>query len=146
MSVDLAQVANYLNEQFSSLALMIGQDSDPIIGYLPDIDYALRMLGYTEAELGAATIEDARRDAVFSLSEYYAARRIWRQLSSRVNLKVDDSQFDYRQVLVNAKAIMDDAQRRCQAFGYDVTGAGWSVATLNTDWVEPEYSEWSRWG
>lgn len=143
MSVNLAQVADYLNEQFSSLASMIGQDSDPLIGYLPDIDYALRMLGYTEAELGAATIENAQRDAVFSLSEYYAARRIWRQLSSRVNIKVDDSQFDYRQVLVNAKAIMDDAQRRCQALGYDVTGAGWSVATLNTDWIEPEYSEWS---
>lgn len=140
MSISRAAIAAYLDAEFSSLASAIGQvdaDDSPS-GYGPDIDNALRQLGKAESDLATATVADGDRAAAFALAEYYTARRMWRRLGDRANVKVDDSQFDYRSVLSNAKTIMDDAQRRCAALGYDVAGSAWSVGWLNLDYLEPE--------
>lgn len=143
MTISRAQLAAYLDQDFGALADAIGQtaDDDSIVGYGPDIDNALRKLGTSESELEGATVEEGKRDAVFTLAEYYAARRIWRHLASRANVKVDDSQFDYRQVLTSIKQVVDDARQQCQALGYDVTGGGWGVGQLNLDWLEPQTAE-----
>lgn len=140
MSVSREAIAAYLHAEFGNLAEMVGQadnDASPT-GYGPDINNALRQLGESESALPSATVDDSRRDDIFALAEYYTARRMWRRLSDRANVKVDDSQFDYRQVLTNAKLLVDDAKAKCQQLGYDVTAGGWSVGALNLDWLEAE--------
>lgn len=141
MTIARGVIADYLNEQFSALADAVGQSSTPLTGYKPDIDGALRKLSKTESELATAIVEDANRDAYFALAEYHAARRFWRLLGANANVKVDDSTFDYKTVIANAKMLADDAQARCEALGYDVTGSGWGTLYLNQDWIEAETAE-----
>ena len=141
MSVDRQAIANYLDGEFSNLAAAIGQDSEPLTGYAPDINNALRRLDKTESELATATVEDGDRDKIFALSEYFAARRLWRQLSSYATVKVDDSSFDYKHLIPNAKQLMDDAATQCAALGVDVAASGWGLGYLNLDWLEPEIAE-----
>lgn len=138
MSLDRTDVATYLDEQFSSLAAAVGQDSDPETGYAPDISNALRALGTSESALGAATIEDSKRAAYLALAEYYAARRFWRQLGSRVNTRTGLNSYDFGNSIKAAKEMMEEAKARCAALGYDVSGTGWSVVDMNLDWLEPE--------
>lgn len=140
MTINRDAVAAYLDTQFSSLASAVAQSdsSADASGYGADVDAALRKLGKTESELATATVADGSRDVYFALAEYYAARRFWRLLSDRVNMKVDDSQFDYRYMLTNAKVLVDEAQAQCVALGYDVQGGGWTAGYLNLDWVENE--------
>lgn len=141
MTISRAAVATYLNEQFSSLAAAVGQNATPATGYVPDIDNALRKLGKTETELATATVEDGTRDAYFTLAEYYAARRFWRQLSDRATIKVDDSSFDYKHLLTNAQMLMDDAAKLSATLGYSVATSGWTMGHLNMDWIEAEEAE-----
>lgn len=141
MTVTRSDIADYLDSQFSSLAEMIGQNDDPDTGYLFDIDQALRKLGKTRSELATATLEDSQEQDAFVLARYYASERLYTQLSSFANTKVDDSQFDYKNVLASLAGIVDKALARCQQLGYDVSGEGWSIGYFNTDWVEPEVTE-----
>ena len=122
MTIGRDAVAAYLDTQYSSLAAAVAQSdsSADAGGYGADIDNALRKLGKAESELAAATVEDGSRDVYFALAEYYAARRFWRLLSDRVNMKVDDSQFDYRYMVANAEKIANEAKAQCVALGYDV--------------------------
>lgn len=140
MTINRNVAAAYLATQYSTLAAAIGQtdSDDSVTGYGPDIDAALRKLGKTESALAAATVEDAQRDAFLGLSEFYAARRLFRQFGAFITTKVDDSQFDYKQAQANVKAMMDEAKAQCIALGYDVQGGGWTVGNLNLDWVEAE--------
>lgn len=124
MAVTRDNIAAYLSTQFSSLAAAVGQSAsdDGETGYGPDIDGALRKLGTAEADLATATVADGLRDDVFALASFYAARRFWRLLGDRVNVKVDNSQYDYRYILGNAKTMMDAAAEECAALGYGVGG------------------------
>jgi hypothetical protein len=121
MSISRADIAIYLDTQFSSLAAAIEQNVDLDAGYEPDIDNALRKLGTVEADLATATLADADRAIGFALAEYYAARRIYRQLASRINFTADGSQFNYQYVLQAAKTLMDEAEKLCAALGVDIT-------------------------
>lgn len=138
MTISRDDVAEYLDTQFSALAVSIGQDSDPLAGFEPDIDLAFRKLGTARADLATATVEDSQEEAVDALAEYYAARRIWRQLGDRVNTSTGVTSYTFTNQLTNVKAMVDDAQKRCTALGYDVTGDSWSIGYLNSDWLEPE--------
>lgn len=138
MTIDRSAVATYLDEQFSQLAAAVGQNAMPTSGYKPDIDSALRELGKSEGELAAATVEDADRKAYFALAKYFAAERIWIQLGSRVNTRTGLNSYDFDGQRKQAKEIMEQAKQLCALLGYDVTGAGWTVGSLNTDWIEPE--------
>ncbi|MGP1664476.1 MAG: hypothetical protein ACTS5I_00885 [Rhodanobacter sp.] len=140
MTVSRADIAEHLNSQFSSFASAIGQaDSDDgITGYGPDIDLALRRLGKARSELTTATVEDSQDEAVFALAEYFAARRLWRHMSSNINFTADGSVFSFQYTMAAVKALMDDAKAECQALGYDVSSDGWSVGWLNLDFLEPE--------
>jgi hypothetical protein len=131
-------VAEYLDTQFSALATSIGQDSDPLFGYEPDINLAFRRLGVTRSALDTATLEDGQDEAVSTLAEYFALRRFWRQLGDRVNTSTGVTSYSFTTQLANVKAMMDDAQKRCTALGYDVSGDAWSIGYLNQDWLEPE--------
>ena len=141
MTISRANVAAYLDSQFSNVTALIGQDTDTLTGYGPDISNALRKLGKLESELASATVVDASRDSYFALAEYYAALRIWRQLGHLVNIKTDDSTFDYKHLLPNAKQVLDDAAAVCAALGYDVSASGWTMGYLNLDWIEQESAE-----
>lgn len=141
MSVDRMMIASYLDEQYSNLAAAIGQDSEPLTGYGPDINNAMRRFGKSESELASATVEDGNRDVIFALAEYYAARRFWRQLSSYATVKVDDSSFDYKHLLPNVQSLMADAAARCAELGVDPSASGWGIGWLNLDWLEPEIAE-----
>lgn len=141
MTVSRADIAQYLDSQFSALATAIGQDTDLNIGYEPDINLALRKLGKTRSELATATVEDSQEEAVFALAEYYAARRLFRQFGANINVKMDDSQFDYKQAQVNAKTMMDEAAKVCASLGYDTSASGWGVGWLNLDFIEAEAAE-----
>lgn len=140
MTVTRDDVADYLDSQFSALAASVGQDSDPLIGFEPDINLALRKLGTERADLATATLEDSQEDDVSTLAEYYALRRIWRQLGDRVTHTMGQTSFNFTSQLENVKAMMDDAQKRCTALGYDVTGDGWSIGYLRSDEFEAEYT------
>jgi hypothetical protein len=138
MTIDRAAVATYLDTQYSSLAAAVGQSATPSTGYSSDIDNALRKLGKTESELATAEVEDGDRDALFTLAEYYAARRFWRLLSDRVNTNTGITSYNFTAQLNNIEKLVADAQRRCEALGYDVSGSGWSAGWLNLDWAETE--------
>lgn len=138
MTITRADLAEYLNSQFSALAASVGQDTVLATGYRPDIDNALRQLGKSRSEVATATLEDSQEEAAYALAEYYAARRFWRQLGDRVNRSTGKVSYSFTNQLNTAKAIMDDAAARCAALGYDVKGDGWSIGTLNLDWLEPE--------
>jgi hypothetical protein len=138
MTVTRDDVAAYLDSQFSALAASAGQDSDPLTGYEPDINLAYRKLGVARADLATATLEDSQEDAATTLAEYYALRRIWRQLGDRINFSADGATFNHQYMVANVKALVDDAQKRCASLGYDVTGEAWSIGYLNQDWLEPE--------
>lgn len=140
MTINREAVALHLATQFSNLASLIGQNATPLTGFAPDIDDALRRLGYAEVDLATAEVEDVRRNAVFALASYYAARRLWRQLSDRVNIKVDDSTFDYKNVVASVQQIMQDAARACRVEGFDVSSSGWAAVDLNLGWAEPRSS------
>jgi hypothetical protein len=131
-------VAEYLDTQFSAMAASIGQDTDPLFGYEPDINLAFRRLGVARADLATATVEDGQDEAVCTLAEYYAARRIWRQLGDRVNNTRGQTSFNFDGQRKQAEDIMNDAKKLCTALGYDVSGDAWSVGYLNSDWLEPE--------
>lgn len=137
MAITRQNVADYLNDQFSALATSIGQNATPSTGYKPDIDNALRQLGKSESELPSAEIADGSRAVYFAWAEYFAARRIWRQLGSQVDHTMGETSIKYGGQRDQAKAIMDDAAAQLTALGYNVTG-GWGVGTLNLDWLEPE--------
>src|SRR5436190_2123558 len=83
MTLTRGHIAAYLNSQFSNLGAAIGQNSDPLVGFKEDVDAALRKLGVARANLATATLEDSQEEAAETLAEYYAARRIWRQLGDR---------------------------------------------------------------
>jgi hypothetical protein len=138
VTITRANIANYLDEQFSKLAAAIEQDSDVVFGYAPDINAALRKVGKLESELATATVADSQRDTVFALAEYYAARRIWRQLGDRINFSADGTSVNYQHMLANVKAIMEDAASKLAVLGYDVTGQAWGLGWLNLDYLEPE--------
>jgi hypothetical protein len=138
MTLTREALASYLDSQFSALAAAIGQDADPLLGYEPDIDLALRKLGKSRDELASATLEDSQEEAAFALAEYYAARRFWRQLGDRVNRSTGKVSFNFTNQLATAQAIMEDAAAKCAALGYDVAGSGWGVGYLNLDWIENE--------
>jgi hypothetical protein len=138
VAITRQNVADYLNDQFSALAGAIGQDPAALTGYKPDIDNALRKLGKTESELADAAIPDGDRALYFAWAEYFAARRIWRQLGKSVDHTMGETTIKYGDRRKQAKDIMDDAAAALAALGYDVTGTGWSVGSLNLDWLEPE--------
>ena len=137
MTIELEALATHLDEQFSALAAAVGQDSDPLTGYQPDIDNALRRLGRAESALGTA-VNEGDRDAVYALVEYYALRRFWRLLGDRVNHSMGQTSYNFAHQLNHVKAMMDDAAQACLSYGYNVTGAGWTMGYLNLDWVEAE--------
>jgi len=139
MSITRANIANYLDEQFSSLATEIGQTAtDESFGYGPDIDNLLRQLGKTESELAAATVNDGDRAKAFALGEYFALRRFWRRLGNRFQHQVGDVAVNYKDQLANVKAMMDDAAALCAELGVGVATSGVELVRLNLDYIEPE--------
>lgn len=133
-----ANIADYLDSQFSALAASVGQDTDSEIGYGPDIDAALRKLGTARSDLATATLADSDEEAALALSEFYALRRFWRQLGDRVKHTMGTTSYDFASQQASVKAMLDEAKSAVAALGYDVTGEGWSTAYLNLDWLEPE--------
>lgn len=140
MSISVGDIANYLDEQFSSLAASVGQDSDPTTGYLPDITNALRRFGRAESALGSS-IEDSDRDAVFVLAEYFALRRFRRLLGDRTNHTMGETSYNFDGQRKTLKELAEEAADACLAYGYNVNGKGWSMGNLNLDWVEPGTAE-----
>lgn len=120
MTISLDAVAEYLDKEFSALATAIGQDADPSIGFEPDIHNALRKLGVTEDNLYAATVADTDRDAMFALSKFYAAQRIWQQLGDRADHTMGETTYKYDGQRKQAEAMMKNAAKVCAALGYDV--------------------------
>lgn len=138
MTISRTALADYLSEQFSAIAVSIDQDDDPVIGYKPDIDNALRVLGKGESQLATATVEDSSRNAYFALGEYFAARRLRRQLGDRVNTRTGLNTYDFTNQLRTVKEIMEEAKAVVTALGFDVTGTGWTMGHMNLDWLENE--------
>jgi hypothetical protein len=132
VTISRANVATYLGEQFSSLATAVGQAS-----YDPDINNAFRALGVAESDLATATIDDGSRLALFTLAEYYALLRFWRQLSDRANYSLGGNSLNFSNMLENIQALASEAATRCAALGYAVKGDSWAVGWLNLDWQEP---------
>jgi len=138
MTISRASIAKYLHAQFSNLGQAIGQPSDPLAGFAPDIDLAFRKLGIARADLPTATLADGSAEAAETLAEYFAARRIWRQLGDRTNLSLGGNSVNFTDQRASVKAMMDDAKTRCAQLGYDVSGESMTMGYLNLDWLENE--------
>jgi hypothetical protein len=139
MTLSRADIASYLDTQFSALAASIGQDPDPEEGYTPDIDLTLRKLGVARDDLVTATLGDGQEDAAWALSEFYALRRIYRQLGDRVTHTMGTTSYNFASQQASVKAMLDAAQKQVSALGYDVTGDVWSIGYMNNDTFEPAY-------
>lgn len=122
MAINQIQIAQYLDEQFSALSASIGKSAEGLDGYTPDVKNALRRFGLSESELVNASVDDRHRDVLFSLAEFFAAKRIWQQLGDRVNHTMGETTFNFTNQIATAKAIMDNAADRCAALGYAVDG------------------------
>lgn len=144
MAISRTQAAAYLSSQFSAFASAIGQteSDDTPSGYGADIDNALRDLEVTEANIPTATVAEADRRSLFTLAEYYAARRMWLRISTKANSRLGPASVDYQHVLGAIKAIMDEAAGRAASLGYTVsTEASWAFVRLNLDYLEPEATD-----
>lgn len=139
MTISRSTVANHLQSRFSRFASDIGQTvtDDSPQAYGPDIDDALRDLSVAEDDLSTATVAESSRRAYLTLAEYYAARRMWLQMSSNPNVKSGDQQVDYSKVIDSLKAIMEDASARAAALGFGPDLDQWGRISLLTDYIEP---------
>jgi hypothetical protein len=124
MSIARLDVAVYLDNQFGPIAVAVGQlmADDGYAGYGGDIDDALRMLGYTESQLGTAVVGDELRDAYLALAQYYTARRMFRWMGDRVNHTMGVSIFDFKDQANRVKAMMEAAAVMCARLGFSVDG------------------------
>lgn len=124
MSIARVDVSNYLDTQFAAMLPIVGQaaDDDSPEGYGPDVDDALRKLGYTEANLETASVIDSLRDAIYALASYYTARRIWIRLGDRVNHTIGVTIYDFKDQRYAAHAVMLQAADMCGLLGYSVDG------------------------
>lgn len=122
MAISRDVIANYLDTQFSALAAAVGQDSNLLIGYAPDLDDALRLLNVAEVDLPTATVDDGLRQVVFALARYYTAQRLWILLGDRVNTETGLTSYNFDGQRKQAQAIMDNAAGLCARLGYPVDG------------------------
>ena len=140
MTISRSAALNYINPQFEDFASMIGQKSlsDLPNGYRPDIDNALRELGFEESALTTAAVEDTKRRAYFTLVEYFAARRMWIRASAMSNVKLGPRSEDFSKNIDAIKAIMDDAAARAAGLGYSLSAESeWEYASWASGSIEP---------
>lgn len=140
MTISRSAALNYINPQFAAFAGMVGQTylSDQREGYGPDIDNALRELGFEESALTTAAVEDTKRRAYFTLVEYFAARRMWIRASAMSNVKLGPRSEDFSKNIDAIKAIMDDAAARAAGLGYSLSAESeWEYAMWASGTIEP---------
>lgn len=140
MAVTRAQAAAYLHSSFALFATEAGQTTfdAAATGYGPDIDNALRVLGYAEAALATAEVPDSDRARYFALLDYFAARRLWRRLGVRVSVSLGPASISYANLHANLLAIFRDAEAALIPLGLS---GGWSTGNWNFDWldIDPDY-------
>lgn len=140
MTISRTQAAAYLHSRFSRFATEIEQAAtdDSATGYGPDIDDALRDLDTDESDLATATVEDSSRRSYFTLLEYYAARRMWMQMSANADSRLDPMSVNYGNVLRSLEAIQKDAAKRLDALGLSPMAEGIGLVRLGLDFIEPK--------
>lgn len=141
MSMDRSAVASHLAYQLSALAGEIGQAKSDAsaTGYGPDIDQALRQLGVVEADLATAETADADVPALLALAEYFALRRMARQLALGVDVSSGTMSQRNSQRAATVQTLMAEAAETAAGLGYPVTGtAAWGMERLSLDYLEPE--------
>lgn len=135
--MDRAAALAYIANEFPSLIAEAGLNAtDDNAGFKVAIDSALRNLSYAEADLETADETVKVSDYLFLL-DYYALRKLVRQLSMRSQYQVDGQQYYDQQLFAQAKAMLDAAEKAVKSLGYNVNG-GIFVATYNLDFLEPD--------
>jgi hypothetical protein len=144
MTIARSTVLAKLVSLFSSFATAAGQAlaTDSSTGYGPDIDDALRELGYEESELATAAVDEADRKDYFVLVEYFAAHRLRIQISSIPDIRLGPQSESYGKVIDAITAIENDAKNFAAALGYSLDGeTTWTTAQWSSDTIEPR-STW----
>lgn len=146
MAINRATIAVHLHTQFETLAREINQPAttDSASGYGPDIDAALRRLGKTTDELATATVEEGDVEACYALAEYYALRRFWRKLATKVNVGAAAlaPEGNRQNVFENVGTLLKMAAETVEAFGYNLgDDTAWEFVRLGLDFIEPVVSE-----
>lgn len=140
MTIARSVAVNYLNANYSNFATLIGQalTTDAPTGWGPDIDNALRELGYAEADLASAAVDETKRKDYFVLLDYFAAKRFWAQASALADVRLGPQSESYGKVMDAAQALMKNAAAGASVLGYSLEDdSTWQYAQFPTDHIEP---------
>jgi hypothetical protein len=139
MTLSRASTVTYLAAEFAALLTESGVGATDITAGLgPPVDNALRQMEVAEADLATTTVADADVSAYLALCEYYALARICRALANRGDIDARNTIGPRSIVFQQARDLMQQAEAKCAAFGYAVTGGGsFEFGRLVLDYTEP---------
>ena len=140
-----AAASTYLTSEYSALMTEIGFDSGATaIAYSTATDMALRQLGFAEVDLPTADVAQADILGYLALLNYYALRRIQRDLSVRVDVTIAGQITATRsKAAIQVKALLDDARAEAEALGFSITKPAMLAGRFTLDFLEPPQTEFT---
>ena len=143
--MDRPSATTYLTNEYAGLMTEIGFTSGQITtAYSTATDMALRQLGWAEVDLPTADVAQTDILNYLALLNYYALRRIQRDLSVRVNVTIGGQISAMRsQAAVQVKALLDDARAEAEALGFSITKPAMAAGRFTLDFLEPPQTEFT---
>lgn len=143
MALTRADAIAFLNDNYAGLAGELGV-STSLVGWKPVVDRSLRELGVTEANLAAATVDDAianQRDGWFATLDYYALLFLRNLSAPRVDVTASGDAGialakQRSQLVKTLKEMLDEAEARAQRFGYLTEGQAMTWGQFTLDYIE----------
>lgn len=131
----------YLQARFNRLATEAGMGTaDDSSGYGPVLDGALRLLGFSTAQLATANVASADEAKYLSALQYEALRHVQRQVVMRVDISLDGPQVSKSrsQFVRNLAAMLAEARTECASYGLIDTQPAITIGRMTLDFLEPE--------
>ncbi len=129
----------YLKDEYQELSTEAGLSQDAELkAYGTVIDQSLRQLGFTEDQLGVATLTPNEVVPFLALLDYFALSRFARIFSTRMDVQLSSAINAARsQVYKQVKELLDKAEARLSGLGVSPVDM-LTVGRLNLDFLEPE--------
>lgn len=143
--MDRTSATTYLTNEYAGLMTEIGFNSGQIaVAYSTAADMALRQLGFAEVDLATADVAQADILGYLALLNYYALRRIQRDLAIRVDVTIAGQITATRsKAAVQVKALLDDARMEAEALGFSITKPAMAAGRFTLDYLEPPQTEFT---
>lgn len=145
--MDRAAALIYLNEQWPGLQTALGvANTDLAAGWKAAIDSALRSLGAATADLTSATVALADEPKFLALLDYFGARRLLVEATTKVDVSVADVGLSkrYSQMRDGLQTLMDSYQATLELYGVGPIQQ-MQTGRLTLDFLEPAGIEWGSW-